>query len=545
MGDTIVLDNAMIWAGVPPRAERGWLAIADGRISAMGSADEPRPEAVEVRDLAGRHLLPGFVDAHTHLSVSAWLPQAADGSGWGSRTEVLEAVARHAQSRPRESWVLAMGADFDLWKGGMPDADELELASGARPVLIMDVSLHRGLLSGSGLERLGGQLPRVSGPGDIEYRRGCRTGLLWESASAWALQCALSGLARDSGEYGHEQLLAAEAERHLALGITRAHDPCIPLAVSGAMARLAENTPLKLSWSGVSGDSFMNPGDTLELCPHCGEGPRSAKLFLDGAHKCAMCLSPLHALEMTGGAMVQALKGNLRPVRDLLRYRAVYRRGQVWLPYLRMEQQTLNDRLAGLASDGVRPKIHALGNHATECACRGLRVAGIRNATLEHLTLLGEKELDAVADCGAVASIQPGFLGHFGETFLDTRVVPRLRCLPAASLQRRGVPLALSSDNPCGPLDPLTNIGMAVSRRTPDGRVVSADEAITLEDAVAAYSSGGYHAIHGEPGPGLAVDAPADLAILSDHPSQAFARVVQTWVDGVAVWEDGDSGRNP
>jgi predicted amidohydrolase YtcJ len=156
--------------------------------------------------------------------------------------------------------------------------------------------------------------------------------------------------------------------------------------------------------------------------------------------------------------------------------------------------------------------------------------------TIEHLTFLGEREIDAVATTGAAASLQPGFIERFGTSILDRKLAPDLRAYPAASLLRTGVPLAFSSDNPCGPLDPLRNIRMAAERRIADGRVVDASEVVTIEQAVAAYTLGGFQAIHGAEGRGLDVGAAADFVILDGHPKLPTSRVIETWVAGQLVW---------
>jgi predicted amidohydrolase YtcJ len=239
---------------------------------------------------------------------------------------------------------------------------------------------------------------------------------------------------------------------------------------------------------------------------------------------------------MMGATAVATARGNFAPLRELFAYRSVYRAGRFYTPYLRMDAGGLARRLETLATSGIRPRIHAVGNHAAACACQALGEAGARNVTLEHLTFLGEREIDAVAATGAVASLQPGFIERFGRGILDRRMVPDLHAYPAASLARAGVPLALSSDNPCGPLDPLHNIRMAVERRFADGRVVDAREAITVEQAVAAYTTGGFQAIHGVPGRGLAVGAPADFVVLDGPPMQAKSRVLETWIDGRLAW---------
>lgn len=53
-----------------PRARAEALAVSEGRILAVGSREEVlrlRASHTQIVDLKGRALLPGFVDAHTHL----------------------------------------------------------------------------------------------------------------------------------------------------------------------------------------------------------------------------------------------------------------------------------------------------------------------------------------------------------------------------------------------------------------------------------------------------------------------------------------------
>jgi predicted amidohydrolase YtcJ len=108
---------------------------------------------------------------------------------------------------------------------------------------------------------------------------------------------------------------------------------------------------------------------------------------------------------------------------------------------------------------------------------------------------------------------QPGFLADRGDDFLRD-VDPRDRgdLYRCASLLQAGIPVALSSDAPYGPLDPWAVINAAVARRTPSGQVAGHGEAITFTRALDAYLTP-----PGDPGgpprrvrPGL----PADLVVL-------------------------------
>jgi imidazolonepropionase-like amidohydrolase len=49
--------------------EQGVIFVENGRISAVGGADLPVPEGVPVEDAHGKWIVPGLIDAHTHLGV--------------------------------------------------------------------------------------------------------------------------------------------------------------------------------------------------------------------------------------------------------------------------------------------------------------------------------------------------------------------------------------------------------------------------------------------------------------------------------------------
>jgi predicted amidohydrolase YtcJ len=528
-------ENATVWRGAEAEPVRSPIVFSKGVVDGFDAT--PAGAADTCVDLSGLHIAPGFVDAHTHLSVGAWVPWFADGAQWESSARALAEV-RNAAGVHASGWILAFNIEDDAWPDGSPTAAALEAAAPGRAVMLVHLSLHRALLSETALRRLDISRSLHDPLGDVEKRRGgAPTGRVWESVFGRAVTTALLETARGMGAARLDALLDAEAARHLAVGITTCHDPCIPAELLPAMTRLAARTPLRLSWSHVSATGILDAPAAEIAARSCGDGPASAKLFLDGAHRCALCLDPRHVMAMAGAAVARLVaRGDARPLRELMRYRTVYKHPHFHMPYLRFAEDDLVARVGGYRERGVRAKIHALGNEAVAQACRALRRAGVRDASIEHLVVLSDREIAVVAESGAVASLQPGFIPHYGPSLLDRGVAGRLRAIPVASLLRAGVPVALSSDYPCGPLDPLFNIRQAIERRVADGRAFDEAESVSVSEALAAYSSGGAHCIHGRPGAGLVPGAAADFVVLSGPPGARDTRVLRTWIGGREAW---------
>ena len=534
-----VFSDSAIWAGSPPAQRRGWIAFDDAGISAIGTdADAPPPNAEVVG--TRRHVLPGFVDCHSHLSSSAFLPMALDGTNITSPHSLLAQLRAWSQGVADGSWLVVFNLDWERWPGARaPSARALNDASGDRSVLLADITLHRGVLSETAMRAL--DLPeRGADPhGDIEIGRdGRATGVVWEAEFGRALSHALGALSAKVTVEALDALLDREADRHLACGITDVHEPGVPIAIAPRIERLRARTALRISWSATGAAGMMSVPQREDLGMSFGAGKPSAKLFLDGAHRCAMCLTPGTVLRMTGAAFAQSsLRRDIGPLRELLAYRTQIRGRHIHVPYLRFEMAELMRRIDMLCREGVSLRIHALGNLAVRQAVDAMQAAapGVR-ATIEHLSLLTDDDADAVASGGHIAAIQPGFIPQYGPYMRGKGVVPALRGIPARSLAERGVLLALSSDNPCGPLDPLHNMRMAVFRGEHDERPFEPREALSREDAMAAATLNGMVAIDGSVRPGLITGTAADFAVVDGDPFDGRAQVVETWIGGSRVW---------
>ncbi len=139
--------------GDPARAE---VVLVDGeRIVAVGDAallQRPDAAGAEVVDLAGAVLVPGLIDAHNHLSVSALHPHWHDVRGIGERDALVDAIRAQADAWPDTTWVRCQGIDLMGAGAGITRAD-LDAAGLDRPVIVADYTLHQCVVSSSRARR--------------------------------------------------------------------------------------------------------------------------------------------------------------------------------------------------------------------------------------------------------------------------------------------------------------------------------------------------------------------------------------------------------
>lgn len=203
----------------------------------------------------------------------------------------------------------------------------------------------------------------------------------------------------------------------------------------------------------------------------------------------------------------------------------------------------LADQVARVAERGFRVAVHAIGNRGLAACLDAFTGAARRwpdqdhRFRVEHATLLGGDQARRLAELGAVAVVQPGFVHHMGGA-VEGFELDDATWMPFADLVAAGVPIAGSSDAPCAFDAPLLTSARGVSRRTSTGAVLNPAQSVPYETWLAAYTSGAAFAggQEGERGrlvPGLQ----ADLVVLrgsldADHPPT----VAQTWVAGAPVY---------
>jgi len=153
---------------------------------------------------------------------------------------------------------------------------------------------------------------------------------------------------------------------------------------------------------------------------------------------------------------------------------------------------TLRELIRCAHAGGWQVAMHAIGDRAIEVALDAIEeVMGPEAARfrprIEHCGVVPPDLLQRLRRLRPVVVTQPRFLYELGEGFRAALGEERMAwTYPLASL--RGVPLALSSDRPVVDGAPLRGLQAAVTRRTREGWALAPQEALTLEEALRAYT---------------------------------------------------------
>jgi predicted amidohydrolase YtcJ len=221
-----------------------------------------------------------------------------------------------------------------------------------------------------------------------------------------------------------------------------------------------------------------------------------------------------------------------------------------------VEPGALTRYVARLAAEGFQVHVHGIGDRGVREALDAFAAAGpdrdLRHQ-VAHLQLVHPDDVPRFAELGVAANMQ-ALWACLDEQMTDL-TLPFLGeeraawQYPFGDLHRTGARLVAGSDWPVSTPDPMAAIHTAVTRTTygDPGRAgrepFLPEQALPLEVAFAAYTSGSAWVNHRDDAGVLRAGAVADLVVLDRDPfagppdEVGAARAVSTWVDGVPVFE--------
>ena len=522
-----------------PRART--IGVFAGRIVGLDDAVEDLPARTTV-DCRGAVVVPGFGDAHNHM---AWFGQSLgelDLAGAATVEQVYDAVARQAAALPAHAWIVGSGYD-DTVMGRHPHRLGLDRASGGRPVWLKHRSGHMCAVSSEVLRLanvLDGSAEEPDGGVVVRDKNGSPTGVLQERAqslvSALVLPCPVADLV---------DAVSRAGAVYVAEGITHVVEAGIGLGLIGrspveaAAYQLARDRgvlPLRAELM-VAADNLhalhahADDGITtgIDLGLHSGFGDDwlrlgPMKIWLDGSliGRTAAVSEPFCGQHHTSGVYQDS-------------------------------PDELRRRIVAAHRAGWRVAAHAIGDSAVDLALDAFADAqssaprpGIRHR-IEHSGIVRPDQLDRYAELGVVPVPQARFLHAVGDAMAATLGPERTRWMyRQRSFLERGIRVPGSSDRPVAPGAPLLGMQSMVERLSSEGAVLGADERVTAEQALRAYTLDAAWASHDENTRGSITPGKyADLVLLSEDPVEVESArigaidVLATFVNGVCVHGSG------
>jgi predicted amidohydrolase YtcJ len=516
------------------------IAIRGKRILSVGTNSAVRKAAgnnAKIVDLKGKTLLPGFVEAHTHVISGSIVDAVMEYVGMArfqTTDQVLAQIQARVAETPAGEWLVFRNFDPAVQEG--LDAltfAELDPISLDHPIFVLNASGHLAYANSRAFEAAGIS-PDVENPPGGEFVRdadGKLTGLMKNNVAFIQVASKYPAMMEADPVEGLIKLV----DKWSALGLTTVSELSLgALAQSPAdgqvMAAAAQTGRLNAR---IRAYPFYTLGTQTwdEANVRQGDGNAMAriagyKLVADGSNqgftglqrepylgtKDDRGLAYMSSEELTAAALERAKKGW---------HLAIHGNGDAAIDNILDTCQALRD--AGIDMSKVRPRI-------------------------EHCSILHDEQIARMKELGVSASFLIGHVHYWGiamrdEIFGEEKVQLLDRC---RSVEEAGVGFSLHSDFMVTDPDPLHMIEMAVTRKTwkEPNYVLAPKERISVESAIRALTSEAAWQLFSEHEVGsLEPGKFADLVILDKDPRRVNPdtikeiKVIETWMDGEQIYQ--------
>ena len=505
------------------------MAFTGNRLVWLGeteAADTQIGPDTQIIELAGRTVLPGFIDTHIHSMDTLPLVNGVKLSPYDSAEQVLESIAEHARTHPYQNPLLGSGFLAPAFGVGGPTAAQLDAIVPDRPALIIDEGGHTGWANTLALEAAGISRDTPDPvPGAHFFQRdgeGNPTGWLVEGAAIDPVTEALGVISEDA-----LALAAPEFFKDMsAVGLTAAFDAgmidtrelgrrlALKMVEAGEfpvrmVASLYVNQPEQLT------DALAILGALNARYHHPLFNVSTLKLSLDGTveAKTAVMLEPY----------IQPEGHEAKPL---------------------LPNPVMFDAVAAAHAANVDLHLHAIGDGAVRSAldaierAKGLHPDSDTRTTICHIEIVHADDVSRFAELGAVAQTTPTWF-YYDDLALRYLGVGRFNQMyPLASILRHGGKVTLGSDYPVSwigkdALNPMFNIEMAVTRQQAGNPEVPVQarvsERLSVDQAIRAHTSDAAWQLRLEDQIGtLEVGKLADIVILDRDPYTADPYAIHT-----------------
>jgi predicted amidohydrolase YtcJ len=548
----LILHNGKVLTVDKDFSIRQAVAVTGDRITAVGTNDEilaTKDASTKLIDLAGKMVLPGLIDSHTHPNGAAMIEADHPIPHMESIDDVLAYIKQRAAIVPPGDWIEVRQVFITrLKEQRYPTRAELDGAAPQHPVIFAtgpDASVNTLAMKLSGIDR--DFKVTDGGPGFIEKDKdGEPTGILRSShryvkvkssakpATEETRQTRLVELFRDYNSVGITSIADRSADRGAIPRYKKLLDDgrlTVRLSLSAHVDTIGEMAKIQQRIRDIAADPLCADHPFLRIV--------GIKTFLDGGM-------------LTGSAYMRQPWG----VSDTYAITDPNYRGVLFIP---------KDRLLPIVRTAVESKLqftaHSVGDGAVHTLLetyaeidKTLPVRPTRPC-ITHSNFMSKEAVEMLPRLGVVVDIQPAWL------YLDTRTLTkqfgydRLRYFqPLKSIFEAGGIAGGGSDHmqkigsfrSVNPYNPFLGMQTAITRKARwyDGQL-HPEEALSREQAIRFYTANNAYMIFREHQVGsLEPGKLADLIVLDTDlltcPEDKIrdTKVLRTYLNGKMVYAD-------
>lgn len=480
-----VYTNADIYTVGPVAGWTGAMAVTDGKITALGSAEDMQKfvgEDTAVHDLGGRMVMPGIHDTHIHPSLAGEMQQLQCHFLSFDLNEVLDALRACIADTPEGEWVRG-GQWYDVLfqQSDKLPREILDEIAPDHPVFLMDWSWHNGWVNSRALEMFGIDSDTPDPQGGViakDEATGEPTGILGDAA-AYSMMRQLPAYSLD------ERMAALEWSLNLISqhGVTTIKEAIVTTSMAetyremSRQGRLPMRIKTNLSWKSAFANSH---DDEVELIANRNDFGTDdidtgfAKIMLDGVP-----IPPVFT-----AAMLEPYESN-----------ELYPDG--WRGKLIFEPDELNPDVVDLDSKGLSVKIHATGDWSVRAALDAFEEARKANGDsgviheISHAELIHPDDIPRFAELNVAAEMCPILWHPVPGLTWDVWLGDR-KPWPIKNLVEAGALVTYGSDWSVVPTpNPWPGIEAMVTRADPSGNMVGdlwPEQAIDLETTIRIFT---------------------------------------------------------